>query len=1598
MKMHLFITLCLLVVQGLSSEVEVNELTSSCQTKEKILMMDCNYTVSNTSKALTCEYRQEDKVIGSTDPKVAVDPTFKNHANVTLLDGNVCRLLLMGFSEDTPKNYTCIITQGETANKTVVVDCMVQGLSSEVEVNELTSSCQTKEKILMMDCNYTVSNTSKALTCEYRQEDKVIGSTDPKVAVDPTFKNHANVTLLDGNVCRLLLMGFSEDTPKNYTCIITQGETANKTVVVDSMVQGLSSEVEVNELTSSCQTKEKILMMDCNYTVSNTSKALTCEYRQEDKVIGSTDPKVAVDPTFKSHANVSLLDGNVCRLLLTGFSGDKPKNYTCIITQGETANKTAVVDSMVQCLSSKVEVNELTSSCQTKEKILRMDCNYTVPDTSKALTCEYRQEDKVIGSTDPKVAVYPTFKNHANVTLLDGNVCRLLLTGFSGDKPKNYTCIITQGETANKTAVVDSMVQCLSSKVEVNELTSSCQTKEKILRMDCNYTVPDTSKALTCEYRQEDKVIGSTDPKVAVDPTFKNHANVSLLDGNVCRLLLTGFSEDTPKNYTCIITQGETANKTAVVDSMVQCLSSKVEVNELTSSCQTKEKILMMDCNYTVSNTSKALTCEYRQEDKVIGSTDPKVAVDPTFKSHANVSLLDGNVCRLLLTGFSGDKPKNYTCIITQGETANKTAVVDSMVQCLSSKVEVNELTSSCQTKEKILRMDCNYTVPDTSKALTCEYRQEDKVIGSTDPKVAVDPTFKNHANVTLLDGNVCRLLLTGFSEDMPKNYTCIITQGETANKTAVVDSMVQCLSSKVEVNELTSSCQTKEKILRMDCNYTVPDTSKALTCEYRQEDKVIGSTDPKVAVDPTFKNHANVTLLDGNVCRLLLTGFSGDKPKNYTCIITQGETANKTVVVDSMVQCLSSKVEVNELTSSCQTKEKILRMDCNYTVPDTSKALTCEYRQEGKVIGSTDPKVAVDPTFKNHANVSLLDGNVCRLLLTGFSEDMPKNYTCIITQGETANKTAVVDSMVQCLSSKVEVNELTSSCQTKEKILRMDCNYTVPDTSKALTCEYRQEDKVIGSTDPKVAVDPTFKNHANVSLLDGNVCRLLLTGFSEDTPKNYTCIITQGETANKTAVVDSMVQCLSSKVEVNELTSSCQTKEKILRMDCNYTVPDTSKALTCEYRQEDKVIGSTDPKVAVDPTFKNHANVSLLDGNVCRLLLTGFSEDTPKNYTCIITQGETANKTAVVDSMVQCLSSKVEVNELTSSCQTKEKILRMDCNYTVPDTSKALTCEYRQEDKVIGSTDPKVAVDPTFKNHANVTLLDGNVCRLLLTGFSGDKPKNYTCIITQGETANKTAVVDSMVQCLSSKVEVNELTSSCQTKEKILRMDCNYTVPDTSKAPTCEYRQEGKVIGSTDPKVAVESTFKNRANVFLLDGNVCRLLLTGFSGDKPKSYTCIITQGKTASKTVVVDGKMQCFSTQVEVKELASCKTKDKNLRMDCKYTVPNTSKALTCEYRQEGKVIGSTDPKAAVESTFKNRVSVTLLNGNVCRLRLTGFSENKPKNHTCIITQGTSARKSVVVNSKTLIPCSAISVLFQTSPAVLLTLLPVLLEIWHL
>ncbi|XP_048043663.1 thy-1 membrane glycoprotein [Megalobrama amblycephala] len=84
------------------------------------------------------------------------------------------------------------------------------------------------------------------------------------------------------------------------------------------------------------------------------------------------------------------------------------------------------------------------------------------------------------------------------------------------------------------------------------------------------------------------------------------------------------------------------------------------------------------------------------------------------------------------------------------------------------------------------------------------------------------------------------------------------------------------------------------------------------------------------------------------------------------------------------------------------------------------------------------------------------------------------------------------------------------------------------------------------------------------------------------------------------------------------------------------------------------------------------------------------------------------------------------------SSCLTKEQNLEMYCKFT-PASGSSLpkTCYYMTESELIASTNSSSIPNPTFKNRANISIVD-NTCKLSLNGFSADKPKNYTCFIKQ--------------------------------------------------------------------------------------------------------------------------------------------------------------------------------------------------------------------------------------------------------------------------
>uniref|UniRef100_A0A673JAY3 Si:ch211-215c18.3 n=1 Tax=Sinocyclocheilus rhinocerous TaxID=307959 RepID=A0A673JAY3_9TELE len=111
---------------------------------------------------------------------------------------------------------------------------------------------------------------------------------------------------------------------------------------------------------------------------------------------------------------------------------------------------------------------------------------------------------------------------------------------------------------------------------------------------------------------------------------------------------------------------------------------------------------------------------------------------------------------------------------------------------------------------------------------------------------------------------------------------------------------------------------------------------------------------------------------------------------------------------------------------------------------------------------------------------------------------------------------------------------------------------------------------------------------------------------------------------------------------------------------------------------------------------------------------------------------------------------------------------------------------------------------------------------------------------------------------CSSNEVKKKErvhsvpiLMYSCITYiEKNLRVDCEF--PETHKipGPFCEYKQDGRLMGSTYPNTPVHMIppieTRRRANVTLVPPNICRLTWMPMSDDRAYTYTCRVYQGST--------------------------------------------------------------------------------------------------------------------------------------------------------
>ncbi|XP_059405188.1 uncharacterized protein si:ch211-215c18.3 isoform X1 [Carassius carassius] len=121
---------------------------------------------------------------------------------------------------------------------------------------------------------------------------------------------------------------------------------------------------------------------------------------------------------------------------------------------------------------------------------------------------------------------------------------------------------------------------------------------------------------------------------------------------------------------------------------------------------------------------------------------------------------------------------------------------------------------------------------------------------------------------------------------------------------------------------------------------------------------------------------------------------------------------------------------------------------------------------------------------------------------------------------------------------------------------------------------------------------------------------------------------------------------------------------------------------------------------------------------------------------------------------------------------------------------------------------------------------------------------------------------------------------------------------------------------------------------------------------------------------------------------QMYSCLTYiEKNLRVDCEFPETHKIPGPFCEFKQDGRLMGSTYPNTPVHMIppieTRRRVNVTLVSPNICRLTWMPMSDDRAYTYTCRVYQGSTWKEnSMAFHQRNLLVCSALSIFFHTGP----------------
>ncbi|XP_035383464.1 uncharacterized protein si:ch211-215c18.3 [Electrophorus electricus] len=119
---------------------------------------------------------------------------------------------------------------------------------------------------------------------------------------------------------------------------------------------------------------------------------------------------------------------------------------------------------------------------------------------------------------------------------------------------------------------------------------------------------------------------------------------------------------------------------------------------------------------------------------------------------------------------------------------------------------------------------------------------------------------------------------------------------------------------------------------------------------------------------------------------------------------------------------------------------------------------------------------------------------------------------------------------------------------------------------------------------------------------------------------------------------------------------------------------------------------------------------------------------------------------------------------------------------------------------------------------------------------------------------------------------------------------------------------------------------------------------------------------------------------------QIFSCLTYvERNVRVDCEFPLADKIPGPFCEFKQDGRLMGTTYPNNPVHLIppveTRRRVNVTLVHPNICRLTWMPMSDDRAYTYTCRVYQGSTWKEnSMAFNQRNLLMCSALSIVGHT------------------